>query len=202
MESAKSNDAKGPLKRSVRRNLLRLANSLTLLRLVATPALVILLVRTEQSSVYDWYALGLIAFLQTTDVLDGYFARQAKGSAAIHTVGEILDPIADKLYINSSVIALTWIGRIPMWLGIMIVLRDALILAGWLATYVGTGVRLLPNKVGKAADSAQAILLIAVLLRPPEGVLMVLFWITAALTVASGMLYARGALSARHEAQL
>ncbi len=202
MESANSNDAKGPLKRRVSRNLLRLANSLTLLRLVSTPALVILLVRTEQASVYNWYALGLIAFLQTTDVLDGYFARQAKGSVPIHTVGEILDPIADKLYFNSSVIALTWIGRIPMWLGAMIVARDALILAGWLATYVGTGVRLLPNKLGKAADSAQAILLIAVLLRPPEVVLMVLFWTTAALTLASGVLYARGALSARHEAQL
>jgi phosphatidylglycerophosphate synthase len=117
-------------------------------------------------------------------------------------MGEILDPIADKLYINSSVIALAWIGRLPMWVGGVIVLRDALILAGWLATYLGTGVRLLPNKLGKVADTFQAALLILVLLRPPAPLLDVVIWITVVLTIASGFLYLKGALSARHEARL
>jgi CDP-diacylglycerol--glycerol-3-phosphate 3-phosphatidyltransferase len=173
-----------------------------MLRLLTTPILVYLLLNTVRFRRYDWYALALIAVLQATDILDGYLARQAKGSVRIRTMGEILDPIADKLYINSSVIALAWIGRLPMWVGGVIVLRDALILAGWLATYLGTGVRLLPNKLGKAADTFQAVLLILVLLRPPPPLLNVVIWTTVVLTIASGFLYLKGALSARHEARL
>ena len=186
----------------VSRGLLRVANSLTMVRLLTTPVLVFLLLNTVRFRRYDWYALGLIAVLQATDILDGYLARQAKGSVRIRTVGEILDPIADKLYINSSVIALAWIGRLPMWAGGVIVLRDTLILAGWLATYLGTGVRLLPNKLGKVADAFQAVLLVLILLRPPAQLLDAVIWTTVALTIASGFLYLKGALSARHEARL
>jgi CDP-diacylglycerol--glycerol-3-phosphate 3-phosphatidyltransferase len=189
-------------RRKVHRGLLKFADSLTMLRLLATPLLVYIVLHTAESRQYDWYALGLIAALQATDVLDGYLARQAKGAVRIRTLGEILDPIADKLYINSAVIALAWIDRIPLWVGALIVLRDAFILAGWLATYLGTGVRLLPNRLGKLADTCQAVLLILVLLRPAETALQLWFWLTAALTLASGVLYLRGALGARHEARL
>lgn len=173
-----------------------------MLRLLTTPILVYLLLNTVRFRHYDWYALGLIAVLQATDILDGYLARQAKGPVRIRTIGEILDPIADKLYINGSVFALAWVGRLPMWAAGVILLRDALILAGWLATYVGTGVRLLPNKLGKVADTCQAVLLVFVLLRPPAQMLDVTVWITVLLTIASGFLYLKGALSARHEAKL
>lgn len=200
-EAVNSSEREGARHR-VSRGLLRLANSLTMLRLLATPVLVYLLLNTVRFRRYDWYALGLIALLQATDILDGYLARQAKGSVRIRTMGEILDPIADKLYINSSVIALAWIGRVPMWAGGVIVLRDALILAGWLATYLGTGVRLLPNKLGKVADTLQAALLILVLLRPPAPLLDAVIWMTVVLTIASGFLYLKGALRARHEARL
>lgn len=200
-EAVNSSEREGSRHR-VSRGLLRVANSLTMLRLLTTPILVYLLLNTGRFRRYDWYALGLIALLQATDILDGYLARQAKGPVRIRTIGEVLDPIADKLYINGSAIALAWVGRLPMWTAGVIVLRDALILAGWLATYLGTGVRLLPNKLGKAADSFQAILLVAVLLRPPAELLNPIIWITVVLTIASGFLYLKGALSARHEARL
>jgi CDP-diacylglycerol--glycerol-3-phosphate 3-phosphatidyltransferase len=200
-EAVNGSEREGPRHR-VSRGLLRVANSLTMLRLLMTPVLVYLLLNTVRFHHYDWYALGLIAALQATDILDGYLARQAKGSVRIRTIGEILDPVADKLYINGSVIALAWVGRLPMWAGGVIVLRDALILAGWLATYLGTGVRLLPNKLGKAADTCQAVLLVLVLLRPPAQLLDAVIWIAVALTIASGFLYLKGALSARHEARL
>lgn len=200
-EAVNSSERDGARHR-VSRGLLKVANSLTMLRLLTTPVLVYLLLNTVRFRRYDWYALALIAVLQATDILDGYLARQAKGSVRIRTMGEILDPIADKLYINSAVIALAWIDRLPMWAGGVIVLRDALILAGWLATYLGTGVRLLPNKLGKAADTFQAALLILVLLRPPAQLLNAVLWITAVLTIASGFIYLKGALSARREARL
>lgn len=198
-----SNDSEQDVaKHKVHRGLLKIADSLTMMRLLATPLVVYVVLQTAESRRYEWYALALIAVLQASDVLDGYLARQAKGSVRIQTLGEILDPIADKLYINSAVIAFTWIDRLPLWVGALIVLRDALILAGWLATYLGTGVRLLPNRLGKLADTSQAVLLIVVLVRPPQSVLHSWFWLTAVLTVASGVHYLRGALGARHEARL
>ena len=200
-EASKTSAVDAPRQR-VSRGLLKVANSLTMLRLLATPALVYLLLNTAQVPRYDWYALALIAVLQATDVLDGFLARQAKGRVRIRTMGEVLDPVADKLYINSAVIALTWVGRIPAWAGGLFVLRDALILGGWLATYLVTGVRLLPNKLGKAADTFQAALLILILLRPHQTLLDAVIWITVSLTIASGFLYLKGALSARHEARL
>jgi CDP-diacylglycerol--glycerol-3-phosphate 3-phosphatidyltransferase len=184
--------------------LLRIANLLTLARLLATPLVVYLIWLTAESTDYDLATVGLIVALQATDVLDGYIARQAKADlsdrrARVNPIGELLDPIADKLYINSAVITLMIIGRVPLWAGGLIVARDAFIAVGWLARYVLTGVRLLPNLLGKLADSAQAILVIAVLLRLADPILTVWLWTVAALTVASGLAYAKRALTASQQ---
>lgn len=180
----------------VNRFLLGVANLLTLSRLLATPLLVYLLLRTAEEPHYNWIALLTIALLQASDVLDGMVARQARGKApqGVNPAGEILDPIADKLYINSAVVTLAVIGRLDWRVAALIVARDVLILLGWSARYVFSGIRLLPNRLGKAADSLQAVLLVVVLLQPGGAIVTVFSWVAAALTVASGIWYARTAL--------
>jgi len=180
----------------VNRFLLGVANLLTLSRLLATPLLVYLLLRTAEEPHYNWIALLTIALLQASDVLDGMVARQARGKApqGVNPAGEILDPIADKLYINSAVVTLAVIGRLDWRVAALIVARDVLILLGWSARYVFSGIRLLPNRLGKAADSLQAVLLVVVLLQPGGAIVAVFSWVAAALTVASGIWYARTAL--------
>ncbi|GEM_PF-2056795 len=189
-------DKKARTQYRVNRFLLGVANLLTLSRLLATPVLVYLLLKTVEEPHYNWLALLTIALLQASDVLDGIVARQARGKApqGVNPAGEILDPVADKLYINSAVVTLAVIGRLDWRVAAVIVARDVLILLGWALRYVFSGIRLLPNRLGKAADSLQAVLLVVVLLQPGEGVVTAFSWGAAALTVASGVWYARTAL--------
>ncbi len=189
MKSRDPEDRREAVKQRVNRFLLGLADSLTLIRLLATPLVIYLLYRTGDNPLYNWYALSVIFVLQTTDVLDGYLARQAKRGLKVHTLGEVLDPIADKLYINGAVITLMIIGRLPVWAGGLIILRDVLIIGGWLVRYWISGVRLLPNKLGKAADTSLALLLLVILLQPPHAVLLGFLWLAVILTVLSGFSY-------------
>jgi CDP-diacylglycerol---glycerol-3-phosphate 3-phosphatidyltransferase len=185
----------------VNRFLLGVANLLTLARLLATPVLVWVLLQTPGDRRFDWMAIGMIVALQATDVIDGVLARRARPPDAgrVNPTGEVLDPLADKLYINSAYITLMLLGRAPLWAGGVIVLRDVLILLGWLNAYLRQGVRLLPNALGKAADSLQALALLALLALPGHAASQSLLWLTFAATIASGLSYARLALSApRH----
>ncbi len=185
----------------VNRFLLGVANLLTLARLLATPALVWVLLQTPLDRRFDWMAIGMIVALQATDVLDGILARRARPPDAgrVNPTGEMLDPLADKLYINSAYITLLLLGRVPPWAGGIIVARDLLILLGWLSAYLRWGVRLLPNALGKTADSLQALALLTVLALPGHVASQSLLWLTAAMTVASGLSYAKLALNApRH----
>ncbi len=187
----------GAVKARVNQFLLRVANLVTLARLLATPLLVYWLLLTVDDPDYNWAAMALIAVLQASDILDGYLARQAKGAVRerVNPTGEMLDPIADKLYINSAFITLAVIGRIEIWVAGLIVLRDVVILFGWLARYLASGARLLPNIIGKIADGSQAVLLGVILLRTDSAVQDVFIGITIGLTALSAVFYARNALA-------
>lgn len=182
--------------------LLGVANLLTITRLLATPVLVWVLLQTPLDRQFDWIAIGVIVALQATDVLDGFIARRARPPEAsrVNPVGEALDPLADKLYLNSSYITLALLGRAPVWAVSLIVLRDVLILGGWIGTYLQWKVRLLPNGLGKATDSLQALTLLALLAIPGNAALPVLLWTVGALTIASGVSYLRQALNAPQQA--
>ena len=181
------------------RLLLKLANGLTIARLCGAPLLIWALLQTPLDRRFDWIAIGLIFVLQTTDVLDGWLARRGRVSmtAGVNPAGELLDPIADKLYINGAYITLMALGRAPLWAGGVVVARDLLILAGWIATYFRSGARLLPNRWGKAADSAQALALLSVLAMPGQPATTLLLALAVGLTLASGVSYARSALLAQ-----
>jgi CDP-diacylglycerol--glycerol-3-phosphate 3-phosphatidyltransferase len=182
-------------------SLLRVANALTVTRLIATPLVVWVIYQTRDTVDLDWMAVSLVVALQVTDILDGYLARQAKHgeTGRVNPLGEVLDPIADKLYINGAFLTLMLIGRMPLWAGGLIVARDFGISAGWTLKYVLTGVRLLPNVLGKAADSSHALALVVLLARPAEPVSNAVLWPAVALTVLSGISYAKKAWMAEPE---
>jgi len=112
-----------------------------------------------------------------------------------------LDPIADKLYLNGSFVTLAVIGRVEVWVAAVIVMRDVLILLGWLLRYIRSGVRTLPNVLGKMADSSQALLLFAILIGPSALILKGFAFTAVGLTVLSGLVYARAALLSDGPAQ-
>lgn len=79
-------------------------------------------------------ALIVLAVSAITDSLDGIIARAFN---QVSKIGQILDPIADRLLIICSVLALGVAGIIPWWMIIIIAARDAwmMLLVLWLAQY-------------------------------------------------------------------
>jgi len=62
-----------------------------------------------------------------TDFLDGYFARKFN---EITELGKILDPFADKVCTTTAFIALTIYQNFPLWITILIIIRDVFIILG------------------------------------------------------------------------
>jgi len=94
-------------------------NTVTILRLGIIPVLFLLLLSPGPIQSLIIAFLFIIAALM--DVLDGYIARKYK----VETVmGKFLDPITDKIILNSAMILLIPIGRIPAWVVTVIIMRD------------------------------------------------------------------------------
>ncbi len=82
----------------------------------------------QRNDLVFWLSLPAMA----TDYLDGYFARKWN---QISELGKILDPLADKINIGGIAIALYLFQGFPLWLTLVIVLRDLGILVGALFIY-------------------------------------------------------------------
>lgn len=121
-----------------------LPNVLSALRLLGVPLFLWLILVPEA----DGWAVILLAVAGFTDWLDGYLARKWR---QITRVGQLLDPIADRLYILATLIGLLIRGIVPWWFVALLVSRD-LIMAVVLAVLKGRGVTGLPvHFLGKAA---------------------------------------------------
>ncbi|RYP87614.1 CDP-alcohol phosphatidyltransferase family protein [Nocardioides guangzhouensis] len=97
-----------------------LPNLLSMLRLLGVPLFLWLVLGPEA----DGWALVVLAVSGFTDWLDGYLARKLDQRS---TLGEILDPVADRLYILAVVVGLALREIIPWWLAVALPLRDALL---------------------------------------------------------------------------
>lgn len=104
-----------------------ISNFLSFSRILLTPLAVWLI-----ANHYNGWALLLTFVGMYTDYLDGVFARKYN---QITDLGKILDPLGDKVIIGFSVAALWYWQSFPMWLMLLIVLRDIIILAGALFIY-------------------------------------------------------------------
>lgn len=121
-----------------------LPNLLSLVRLAGVPVFLWLVLGPEA----DAWALGLLMVSGITDFLDGYLARRLGQTS---TLGQILDPVADRLYILAVVVGLALREVIPWWAALSLPLRD-LLLWGLVPLLRTRGYSALPvHFLGKAA---------------------------------------------------
>jgi cardiolipin synthase (CMP-forming) len=119
-------------------------NLLSMARLAGVPVFLWLVLVPEA----DALALALLMVSGVTDWLDGYLARRLDQYS---TLGEILDPVADRLYILAVVVGLALRDIIPWWVAIILPLRD-LLLWGLVPLLRTRGYSALPvHFLGKAA---------------------------------------------------
>jgi cardiolipin synthase len=167
------------------------ANQLTILRIVFIPVFIILLSYGRTGA-----ALAIFVLAGLTDALDGIIARRFGQKTSL---GSVLDPLADKLLMVTSIVILSlpqmgFPNVLPPWLTILLISRDVLMMLVALVIVLMVGWRLFkPSIYGKASTLLQVITLLAVLYCNwreqvvPE--LKILYFATGGLTAFSGLHY-------------
>lgn len=131
-------------------------NIITALRFLLVPPVIILLLQERFTA-----ALIVFGVAGLSDGLDGFLARRFDWRSRL---GGIMDPLADKLLVVSSFVTLGWLGLIPAWLVLLVILRDLVIIAG--ATFYHMRIEQFdaePSVASKLNTAAQVLLVLAVL---------------------------------------
>jgi cardiolipin synthase len=170
---------------------LTLANQLTILRIVLTPAFVLFVV-------YEYLGAALATFLVAgvTDALDGLIARWTGQRTSL---GAWLDPMADKLLLVTTFVVLTlpWIpltNHLPLWLTVLVISRDIVIVGVVAIVNLAVGPRTFrPSIWGKMATATFIVTSVVVMFynwRRESSVMIAAFvWTSLALTIVSSADY-------------
>jgi CDP-diacylglycerol--glycerol-3-phosphate 3-phosphatidyltransferase len=201
-------------------HLMNLPNRLSLSRIIAVPVFIALLLGPQHwfatdsalvVAVSHFVALLLTILVSITDWLDGKIARD---QGLITPLGKLLDPLADKVFVASAMIALSALTLVPAWAAILVVAREFLV-TGLRSVAVEQGRVIAADRLGKHKTGWQLALIIcalvaSVLLQTLKHlglwgslsvdyhgwlILRLLVWIpltvTVLLTIVSGLNYVR-----------
>jgi len=128
----------------VTRRVATVPNALSAIRILFIPAFVALLLK-EDTRVAGFLVLGLVV---STDWVDGYLARR---TGQVSELGKVLDPVADRLALSAALVTFVVLDAIPLWAALLIVVRDAIVLAvGAILAFTG-GPRIEVSRMGKYA---------------------------------------------------
>lgn len=162
-------------------------NLLTVLRILLVGPVIWLLAEERYGQ-----ALLVFAIAGVSDGLDGYLAKR---NGWITRLGSFLDPLADKMLLVGSYVALGWTGLLPVWLVLLILGRDVVIVSGALAFHFLVGrFEAEPTAISKINTFAQIVLVLLVVAGelvsgiPTTAVEVVTFCVVVT-TIASGVGY-------------
>jgi cardiolipin synthase len=154
-----------------------------LVRVLLTPFVVRAILLGEMRS-----ALALCLIAGFTDLFDGYVARRMHSASRL---GAYLDPVADKVLLGATYIALGIVTWIPWWLVVIVFSRDVLILAMVAGGFLFTKVRDYPPSMwGKLSTALQIAAVVVALTNANHGNRDWAWWTTAGMTAWSGLHYA------------
>lgn len=95
-------------------------NVLSLARLLLIPVFLMLIAADELG-----WAVLVLAVSSLTDFADGYIARRF---GQVTRLGQLLDPAADRLFILTTLLGITWAGILPWWFVLLILAREVLLI--------------------------------------------------------------------------
>jgi len=169
-----------------------IANRITIARILIVPIFIAsIFYYKEASALFRFLPAVIFGIAVVTDAVDGFIARLCKQKTRL---GTILDPLADKMLLISAFICLSILQnlpvslRIPPWVTIIVISRDAIIVLGFvMIQYITGAIEAKPTILGKATTFFQMITVVGVLLHFQYSYLI---WNTAVLlTIASGIDY-------------
>jgi CDP-diacylglycerol---glycerol-3-phosphate 3-phosphatidyltransferase len=149
---------------------MNLPNSLTLARIVLVPLLVVVLLTKFEGHQVLGLPKGLVAALiftiaSITDWLDGYLARRRQ---QVTLLGQLLDPIADKLLITAALVSLVQLGLAPAWMVAIIIGRELLV-TGLRGVAQTRGLIMPASGLGKLKMASQVVAVLLLVLAPEVG---------------------------------
>jgi CDP-diacylglycerol--glycerol-3-phosphate 3-phosphatidyltransferase len=144
---------------------MNLPNALTVTRIFLVPLLVVvLLTKFEGRLIFgvrkELVGAAIFALASFTDWLDGYLARRRK---QVTSLGQVMDPLADKLLISAALISLVQMGLVPAWIVTVIVGRE-LAVTGLRSLSYSRGVVVPASPLGKIKMVAEVVAILALIL--------------------------------------
>jgi CDP-diacylglycerol--glycerol-3-phosphate 3-phosphatidyltransferase len=160
------------------------ANGITLLRVAATPVMVVLIVNVGVA----WGTVLVWVALSCTDFVDGWVARRQGAT----TSGAFLDPLADKFLVLGALIALA-AGGLTSWLPVAIIGAREVLISVYRSVVARHGVSVPARPLAKAKTAVQDVA-IGLLLLPGVGdhhdwIGRDLLWLAVALALVSAGQY-------------
>jgi CDP-diacylglycerol---glycerol-3-phosphate 3-phosphatidyltransferase len=144
---------------------MNLPNTLTVARIFLVPLLVsVLLTKFEGRLVLglpvELVAAAIFGIASLTDWLDGYLARRRK---QVTTLGQILDPLADKLLISATLISLVQLDLVQSWMVAVIISREIAV-TGLRNLAYSRGLTMPASALGKLKMASQVVAILLLLL--------------------------------------
>ena len=171
----------------------QLPNILTVVRIVLVPILIAALL--FKTGTGDVLAAVVFCAASFTDGLDGYLARR---NDLVSDFGKLLDPIADKLLVISSMVVLVSLDRLAAWVAVVIIAREFAVTVLRAAVGSMQGVVISASQFGKLKTCLQIAMVLVLILdhgaHPAQAQhypvwVHLLVYVTVAVTVASGVEY-------------
>ncbi|MBQ7036249.1 MAG: CDP-diacylglycerol--glycerol-3-phosphate 3-phosphatidyltransferase [Clostridia bacterium] len=159
-------------------------NKLTVLRMVLVP--IFMVVYMVEAIPYHTAIAALIFVLASiTDWLDGYLARK---NNIVTNFGKFMDPLADKLLVTGALLCLMERDIVAYWVVMLIIARE-FIVSGLRLVAVTKGIVIAAGKLGKLKTVLQLIAVTAAILLPWKFLVDILIYISAIMTLISGLDY-------------
>jgi len=103
--------------------IINLPNMITIFRIVLVPVLFLLLFFSP-GKLQSFFAGLVFSVASISDCVDGYLARRMN---LVTDFGKFLDPLADKLLVGVALIMMIPLGRVPLWIVVIILGREVMV---------------------------------------------------------------------------
>jgi CDP-diacylglycerol---glycerol-3-phosphate 3-phosphatidyltransferase len=103
--------------------IINLPNMITIFRIVLVPVL-FLLIFFSPGKLQSFFAGLVFSVASISDCVDGYLARRMN---LVTDFGKFLDPLADKLLVGVALIMMIPLGRVPLWIVVIILGREVMV---------------------------------------------------------------------------
>lgn len=165
-----------------------IAHILTLTRILLTPVFAFCIYYVKFYPDLTFWIKIILLIVGITDWLDGFIARRWGSKSRL---GTFLDPIADKIFLDTSIIVISITYNLPFWIIVVLVGRDAIVLIVWsFFLFVSNKkYKAVPHVFGKLMIAFQIAIIASAVFIPNILLVRTLCMVAAFFSISSAVLY-------------